>query len=187
MTSLASSLTSLEGRYGRTLYELAPSSKDIPEMIEEARSFWSTIQDDPSLKKSLLTKLVHQDIQLKIAKKLVKVFKVSDLMERFIFLLIQKGRFSEFSKIIDHVETLYHHGEGIMDIQVCYANPFSKDERESLKRLLGNQYGKNLEIKFIEDPSLIAGYRVHLPTKVLDASFSKQLRLIQQHIFEGSL
>lgn len=187
MTSLASSLTSLEGRYGRTLYELAPSSKDVPGIIEEARSFWSMIQNDPNLKRSLLTKLVHQDVQLRIAKKLVTASGLSNLMERFIFLLIQKGRFSEFSKIIDHVETLHHHAEGIMDIQVCYANPFSKDERESLQSLLNHQYGKNLEIKFTEDQSLIAGYRVHLPTKVLDASFSKQLRLIQQHIFEGSL
>lgn len=186
MTAFAFSLTSLEGRYARTLYELTPP-KDLEKTIDQGKTFWSLVQENMDLKRTLLTSLVHRDIQVKVAKKTLLAVKVSKTLLDFALLVIKKGRFDQFLQIINHVESMHHDAMGMMDITVAFGGKMSSSNQKEVTDFLEKTYGKNLHITFISDPHLIAGYRIHLPTKVLDVSFSKQLHIVQQNLLKGYL
>ena len=180
-------LASIEGRYARTLYETAHDDKEREDLLLETKAFWNMIQSHDDLKKTLLTPLVHRSLQLKVAVAILKAKKFSNLFTHFIMLLTEKGRLKELNQIFKNFEKIHHFANNVIDVQVVTAKAMTKGDEVNFKSFLKKNFEGNLNILFSVNESLIAGYRVHFPTKVLDASLIRQLHLVQQHILEGDL
>ena len=187
MVKFTAFLASIEGRYARTLYEVAKSINEREMLLNEMKSFLDLMENHQDLKKALITSLVHTPIKLNIAQTVLKAEKYSKLFTDFALLIIKKNRFNLLSDIYKNFEKLQHQEANIIDVRVVTAKEPSKEEKKQFTEFLNKNFDGNLSISFAVDENIIAGYRVHFPTKVLDASLSRQLYLVQHHILEGNL
>jgi F-type H+-transporting ATPase subunit delta len=59
-------------------------------------------------------------------------------------------------------------GEGVATVRV--AQPLSEAERDRLKRALATQYGREIHLNEVVDPSVIGGVRVEIGDDVVDGT-----------------
>jgi len=67
-------------------------------------------------------------------------------------------------------------------VQIVSALPVETVRRDAVARRLHRSLGDALEVTFAEDPALIAGVEIHLPTAVVRQSWREQLALAQKEL-----
>ncbi|MBX9977380.1 MAG: F0F1 ATP synthase subunit delta, partial [Alphaproteobacteria bacterium] len=70
----------------------------------------------------------------------------------------------------------------IVPVKVMAANPIDSDTLKKINTLLKAHFEDNLNLVIEINPALLSGFRIETPEKVFDASFAKQLRLIQHQL-----
>lgn len=176
---MLSSPFSLAGRYARTFYAILP---DRMNALRHGKILWRMIEEHHQLKKVMTTALVGDDHKKRVIEHLMDRIGTPPKLQEFVLLLLYKKRFNFFSRILDHVQHLHDQEEGLMTAEVHAAVNLSTQETKDIDNFLTTTYGKKLQTVFILDPSLISGYRIYIGEKVLDASFSTQLRLVERHL-----
>jgi F-type H+-transporting ATPase subunit b len=72
--------------------------------------------------------------------------------------------------------------KGPARVQVVTAVPVEPGRREAITTRLHRSLGDALEVTFAEDPALVAGAEIHLPTAVVRQSWRAQLSMAQREL-----
>ncbi len=94
-------------------------------------------------------------------------------------LLCKKGRINGIFSFIEAFFDLKTASENTSVAKVYYAVELTDEQKSALSSTLEKKTGKNVEIVFIEDKSLIGGIKVLLDDKVFDGSVSHHLKDIK--------
>lgn len=95
---------------------------------------------------------------------------LTEYVERFLFLLLKKGRIALLPTIIEELLRLKREKEGISEAYVRSAVPLSPQEKDRLIKALENRFHKKIVLKEEVDPSLIGGLTVEVEGNLIDAS-----------------
>jgi F-type H+-transporting ATPase subunit b len=71
---------------------------------------------------------------------------------------------------------------GALPVQVVTALPLEPARRETIATRLHRTLGDALRVTFAEDPALLAGAEIHLPTAVVRQTWREQLALAQREL-----
>ncbi len=187
MSTFSTELTSLEGRYAKALYEATMENQDvsstkIQNILDEAKDFFLLLDDQKDLAVTLMTPLVSHKIQLRVLKRVLKAFNFSKEFTTFVYLILEHGRITSFKKIVEALTRLYMRETHVIPVKVMTATPLKTDTLKRINTLLNSYFNDKLQLVIEIHPSLISGFRIETPEKVFDASFKKQLRLIQHEL-----
>ncbi len=187
MSVFYNALTSLEGRYAKALHDTLSSPQDVKSILQEAKNFMLFLKERRDFSITLLTPLVTRTIQMRVLKRVLGALQFSDKFTRFICVVMRHGRLNRLQQIFGILEELYMKENGITPVKVVSAKPLESSELESIELLLVEHF-RTPQLSVTINPQLIAGYYIETPEKVFDASFRKQLRLIQlaQHSINES-
>lgn len=163
-------------------------------------SFEENLLDKINMDLDLVMKTIKQsrEIQLflrspviKLNKKneiITKIFqhKISSTSQKFISMVINRGRANLLEEIIDHFYKIRDRKLGIINVQVKTAVDFDKSQSEKLTRTLEEFTKKKVLINFSLDKSLIGGFVVQLEDTILDASLKRQLEILRTKFLQGT-
>lgn len=107
--------------------------------------------------------------------------KVSTLMQRYLQLLIQKGREAHLPEIVQEFFNQYKAIRRITSVRIVSASPLSDGVIEQIKQCLqaSGLAAENLEIAQRIDPSLIGGFILEFDDKRYDASIASRLTALK--------
>lgn len=104
-------------------------------------------------------------------------------LERFISLLVARGREDYLRRILRCFLDLYVESVGLKNVRLIMAAPFEGLEdrvRESIEKRTGCKVVIETEV----DPGLIGGFRVIVNGEMMDASVRHQLDLLKRNFIE---
>ena len=104
-------------------------------------------------------------------------------LERFISLLVARGREDYLRRILRCFLDLYVESVGLKNVRLIMAAPFEGLEdrvRESIEKRTGCKVVIETEV----DPGLIGGFRVIVNGEMMDASVRHQLDLLKRNYIE---
>ncbi len=144
-----------------------------------------------TIKQSREIQLFLQSPVIKPHKKneiLTKIFqhKISSTSQKFISMVINRGRADLLEEIIDHFFKIRDRKLGIIHVQVKAAIDFDKSQSEKLTRTLEEFTKKKVQINFSVDKSLRGGFVVQLEDTILDASLKRQLEILRTKFLQGT-
>jgi F-type H+-transporting ATPase subunit delta len=179
----------LARRYARALLEVARERKEIAAVGAEIRAVAQVYGDlgarkagEPDLR-SLVT-----DPSRPVAARrelLVKVFggRVSDLVLRFLILLLEKKRFGVVAEIADAYDHLADEAQGVARARVTTFRSLGDLQRvqliDRLRRLTDRP---TVVLEETVDPEILGGLFVRIGDQVIDGSIRGRLRRLRERL-----
>jgi F-type H+-transporting ATPase subunit delta len=105
--------------------------------------------------------------------------RLSQEAENLVRVLADNRRLELLAQIAEQYETLKNEREGIVEADVTSAFPMENGQLAQLVERLEQRTGKRVKPQVRIDPELIAGVRVVIGDKVIDASVRAQLAALE--------
>ncbi len=166
--------------YGDALFELALEEKKEDLLLEEAQALLQVIEADDELARFMKHPNIVKEKKLETGK-IIFDQSFSKEFAGFLLLLVQKDRFSEIEKILDHFIGRMKTHKKIGVAHVATAVQLSKEQKDKVeKRLLETTAYESFEMNYTVDKTLLGGMVIRIGDRVIDTSMKNKLRELER-------
>ncbi len=161
-------------RYAAALFGAARSRSEDEAVLADLQSIERLYELDPALK----TFLEAPDVLAEQKEALIRGVlggRVSELVVRFLLLMLRKKRIQHLSIVFGHYRKLVEELHGIERARVVTAVPLAPDLAEPLRQRLETLSGKRVLLELRVDPAVLGGVVVTLGDKIIDGSLRHRL------------
>lgn len=172
--------------YGTALYEAASELDKTEQIASEAEEVLAIMEQEPDLRAFVNYPAISAEEKKKTLKTIFEGQITEELMN-FMFVLIDKRRMGQFERIIKVYRDLMNHEEGVAYGTVYSAAPLDSERLAEIEEQTSKLLRENIKLTNETDPSLIAGIKVLVNGKIIDASFRKKFDELasQMNISQG--
>ncbi|MDI6400560.1 ATP synthase F1 subunit delta [Balneolaceae bacterium ANBcel3] len=165
-------------RYASALYQEAASSGNLETVAKDLTQIRSVIDQSNELLPFLKSMIISREIKKEVLTQLFGK-SVSKQTQHFILLLLNKRRELFFYEIILAFQSLYKEEKGILDVDVLVIKKPDSDQEKNLIAALKKKTGNEVQLRFIEDPSLIGGMAVKIKDTIIDGTIKNKLQKLE--------
>ena len=119
-------------------------------------------------------------------KRVIKELKVSQILQNFLCLLVDKGRMTHIKAIAEHFRHLYNAHYDIKEVKIKSARKLDAALKEKLLEAIKKKEGKDIDLKEEIDERLISGVKIMMDDKVIDISMQKKIQNMRKALLEES-
>jgi F-type H+-transporting ATPase subunit delta len=175
---------SVARRYARALFEEAARSGEVSAVDADVALLEESLAGSRDLRSLLRSPVVPVHKKGSIVRQLFEK-RVRPVTIRFILLLIDKERASDFDTILQAYRELRDVQEGVVQATAALALPLPEREEGALREAVERMTGKRVRLKVIQDPRLIGGIVIRVGDTVYDGSVLHQLESLRDHLQPG--
>ena len=168
MAELAVDLT-----YGTALVEAAREVGKENQILEEAQAVVQLIEDEPDLHQFINYPGVSADEKKEVLKNIFEGRICNELLN-FLYILVDKRRTMNFGRIIKVYKSLVEREEGVSYGTVYSVVKLSDERMAELEEQTSKLLQMNVKLENELDPSLLAGFKILVEGKIIDASYRKK-------------
>ena len=107
-------------------------------------------------------------------------------VQNLLLALAQAGRLDELPRVVQAFErSMQETSQRAISGEVTSAVPLDDAQRARITEELRTTYGRQLELRFSVDPSIIGGLIIRVGDQVLDNSLRARLSVIQRNMLAG--
>lgn len=168
MAELAVDLT-----YGTALVEAARDVGKENQILEEAQAVVQLIKDEPDLHQFINYPGVSADEKKEVLKNIFEG-RICEELLNFLYILVDKRRTMNFERIIKVYKSLVEREEGVSYGTVYSVVKLSDERMAELEEQTSKLLQMNVKLENELDPSLLAGFKILVEGKIIDASYRKK-------------
>ena len=168
MAELAVDLT-----YGTALVEAARDVGKEEQILEEAQAVVQLIEDEPDLHQFINYPGVSADEKKEVLKNIFEG-RICEELLNFLYILVDKRRTMNFGRIIKVYKSLVEKEEGVSYGTVYSVVKLSDERIAELEEQTSKLLQMKVKLENEIDPSLLAGFKVLVEGKIIDASYRKK-------------
>jgi ATP synthase F1 delta subunit len=162
-------------RYAKSLFLVAKKTDGIDALGNELNVLGQLVNETKGLSDFLSSPTVSNEAKGKVLETAAQKIKASDYTKRFLEILLRYERAQFLPAISDSFQELIDSESRILRGVVTSAEKLSPKQLKDIGSALKESTGFNVELAPEIDPSLIAGFRVHIEDVTLDATVRGQL------------
>ena len=172
-------------RYAQGLISSAEDAKEFESLFEELKEFENFCSVHPKLQGTLKSPFLPATKKREIASKILDRSTLANKAKRFLLLLVENGRLTLLSEILELLPALWNEEQGITTYEVSSVIPLSAAQKKRLEEKLFQLEGRPVRLTYKIVPSLIGGLSIRKGNIVYDASIQGDLERLKQKIAEG--
>lgn len=169
--------------YAFSLFRLAKQQKRIPQYAQCLDLVRRVIEQNPSYLSLLHSPALPLEVRLKMIDEAWESLEIREIL-CFLKLLCEKAQIHNLPECIEEFFLMKKEWENCVPVEVCSAFPLTETQKAKLAEKIKLQTGKNPEMTYYEDLSLIGGIRVKIEDAVWDGSLSAKLGTLKGVIKE---
>lgn len=173
-------------KYAQAIYELAAQKNTLNVVEQELRLVESTITSYDDLS----TLIYHPQVLAQAKKETIrKIFgqDISDVVLKFLLLLVDKRRESILPGIIYEYVKMANQAQNILEAEVTTALPLVESQQAALIDKLSLVTGKKVVLKTQIDQGIIGGIIVKIGDKLIDGSVVRQLATLKKALLNNEV
>ncbi len=171
-------------RYAKGLLDFSNQTQQTQEVYNEMKDLNNLLSNSKELKNFFKSPILDFRKKQEIAKELFK--KYSQTTQKFIHLVIGRGRENNLQEIAKQYIQITDEKNGIQKVELTTAQPINQ---EKLNQILKNNHliknPKEINLHTKVDPNLIGGYILKVKDKQIDASIKSKLNKIRTNFDEN--
>lgn len=165
--------------YAEALLELAQTEE---EETSKVLNQLSAIVEGSELNEVFENPTFTHEERHAILDTLIQRMKIRPVVQKFLKLLVDRGRINYLPLIAQAYLTLLNAKHGVVQAKVTVATPLTSMQQKKLESELRRLSGHEVVTQVIEDPDLIGGLVVEMNGVVRDASVRGQLEHLRSAI-----
>jgi F-type H+-transporting ATPase subunit delta len=169
-------------RYARALADLAskPEAAADPQgVIADLEKFERALAASQDLRNAMQSPAVPPARKRAVMSRLANQLSLSDLVRRFLMVLIDHRRAPLLGEIREAFETVMDERLGVVRVDVLSARDLTATQRDELLKEFSRATGKKARARFEVDASLIGGVIAKVGSTVFDGSLRGQLQALK--------
>jgi len=167
------------------LADLAGDSR-VAEVAAELDAFDAAMRESAGLGVAMDSPAVPPARKRAVISKLCEVLGVSDLVRRFLFVVVDHRRPALLPEIREAYEEVMDERLGVSRADICSARPLTEAERSQLTGRLAVLTGKRVRPRFEVNPALIGGVVARVGSTVYDGSVRGRLESLKARMAGAS-
>ena len=172
-------------RYAKALLIIGKEDGNTETYRQELQGVSELVEREHALEQAINNPLYNAEGRKKVLESILKKFGLSKVMESFLTLLFDKGRFVYLNSINDIYQKLADELKGISRASLVSATELSSETVEKIRATLSQRTGKDIILDVEQDPELIGGIVTRIGDLVLDGSIKTQLLNMRESLKRG--
>ena len=173
-------------RYALALTGVAEETKKVDEVTRDFEFIESVIEGSHEFLQFLKSPVIRA-VKKKAVLSAILQGRVSEITLKFVITLVTRSREGLLPDVIRQFYRLRDEHRNILNVTTRVAVPFSEKQHKDLCSRLAEATKKNVQIKYVVDPSLKGGFMIQHDDTVWDASVRHQLELLRRRFAEGGV
>lgn len=169
-------------RYAKALFTIGEESNSYIRFGEEIETFHKLLITEKKLKTILLSPLFTKNFKKTLIKDIVKELNFSEVVERFLSLLINENRICLIEGISLSYRELLYKKEGKVFAIVTSALPLSEKIINEISLKLELALNKKIIIDTKIDSKIIGGLKISIGSLIYDGSINMQLEELRKSL-----
>lgn len=175
----------LARKYGVAIFEIAKEESKLEEYGKELAEISKDLFSQADLKGFLTNPQVQPQAKKEILARLLQG-EISDLMFKFLMLLVDKRRIVLLEAINECYQELSNKAQGIVIADVTSAFELKAELQKSLSTKLETVTGKKVQLRLHDDKSIIGGCIVKIGDKRIDGSVTGRLQALKAELMASN-
>ena len=167
--------TDVASRYAQALFDLADENGQLDAVDGDLKSLKAMLGESLDLRRLIASPAFSSEDKGKGLIALADKAKFAATTRKFLGLLAANGRIGALRGIITAFQALSAKKRGLVAAEVTTASALSKDQQKGLQAALRQALGKDPEITTRVDPAILGGLKVHVGSRLYDASLRSKL------------
>jgi F-type H+-transporting ATPase subunit delta len=169
-------------RYAKALFAVGKEDNALDDFSQALNSLASLFESQPEVPDALTNPMYPLDVRAKVMAGIAKVMKVSEVMTRFLDLLVQKKRAAVVPDIAVAFQEMVDEDRNVAHGSVISAIKLSKGLQDKVQTALEKITGKQVVLSAEVDPSIVGGFVAKVGDLVMDGSIKSQLTGLRESI-----
>lgn len=179
------SVSALTRRYAKALVEIGVEQQAVESYGDELSQVKDVLSREELLRQLLDSPTLALEKKQAMLADLSKVLELTEGMNKFLGLLLSKGRLCYLGQIEDNYRRLADELSGIMSAKITAASELDEVQQQAIVTLLEKQTGKRVVVSVEVDADLIGGLQVEIGGRLFDGSVKTQLKRIEESLTRG--
>lgn len=157
----------------------------VPQAIEQLGAVAGLMDRERNFRNIMVSPIFSGAETGKVIDYLSRQLKMSDKTAKFLRYLAESGALHAMTEIVDAITTLYLEMKKRAKVVVASPVKISKSYEEKLISSLKQITGRDVDLEFLIDPSLLGGVRLQVGSTMYDGSIRGQLGLLKDKLIKG--
>ena len=158
------------------------SGVDPSQAVQQLRSFEAVIHSSPDLRNVLASPAISLARKRAVLTSLSEKLELPRIIRNFLLVLNDHRRSGSISEVIDAFDILLDAHLGFVRAEILSARKLGEEQEKTLAAQLAQLTGKQVRMRFSEDPSLIGGVVARIGSTVYDGSVRGQLSAMARRL-----
>lgn len=159
--------------------------EQIPEVVAKLEAVASLMKKDRKFRNMLTSPSFSEEERAGVIAYICEKLNLSQDVKKFLSFLSQEGVLVGLDEILRYVIALYMEMKRRVKGIVVSAVELSDSYRQKIMELLKEITGKEVELQYEVDPSLLGGIKVQVGSTMYDLSIKGQLGLLRDKLIKG--
>ena len=171
-------------RYAKQFVSTADMG-ELPQAIEQMGAIAGLMDKDKFFRNIMVSPIFSGEEVRKTIDHLGKSLNMSAKTTKYLLYLSESGALHALSEIVNAIVALYLEMKKKAKVVVSSPVAISKTFEENLINSLKQLTGRDVEMEFVLDPSLLGGVRLQVGSTMYDSSIKGQLGLLRDKLIKG--
>jgi F-type H+-transporting ATPase subunit delta len=178
------SVIAVARRYAEALADVAVERNQVETIESEINRFADMMRDSRELYDTFASPVVTLDDKGRVLDALIDRARPSQVTANLLRTMLRNYRLHHLDEVCRQFRREINDRRGVAIAQVTTAGPVHPAEQEMLSRKLQQVTGKQVQIEFKSDASIIGGVVTRIGSVVYDGSIRTQLEAVKQRLKE---
>jgi F-type H+-transporting ATPase subunit delta len=168
--------------YAKAFTEVVPTPAEAQKVHDELARFEAARHGSAELTEVFASPGVDSSAKQNIARQIASRLGMSELAAKIVEVLVRNQRVNDLGDILAAWQAMIHEQTGVAVARVRTAHELDDAEREKLRQSLERRFGRRIDLRLSQDPSLLGGFVAEVESEVYDASVAGRIARIRQSI-----
>ncbi len=169
-------------RYARALVDVALERRIHEKIGAELKDIETMLSSQKDIQDVFDNPAFPSDVRKAILRQILQRLGADRILENFLVLLLERNRIKLLPEIAHNFSELVDEQLGIIAVDVKTATDLPVEERELLRKKLGEVAGQEVKLNYSIDKLLIGGVVLQVGSTVFDGSVKGQLDAMRRRI-----
>lgn len=181
------SIRTVARRYAEAMADVAMGRNQVDEIDNELCAFAGMTGVGSELYDLFASPIISQADKGRVLEALIAKTHPGEATANLLRTLLRNYRLHHIGEVYEQFRRQINRRKGVVIAEVTTAAEIGSAEQETLGHNLREMVGRQIQLQFKTDPSLIGGVVTRIESVVYDGSISTQLREIKQRLKSGGI